>query len=114
MHEAAIAQNIIQAVEQRLAQGDISGRVAKVFLQVGRLRGVVAENLKFLFGVLAQGTKLDGVLLEVESVPIRASCADCQASMEIEELFFRCSRCGSGRLRMLSGDELQISAVEVE
>jgi hydrogenase nickel incorporation protein HypA/HybF len=114
MHEASIAQNIILTLEQRIEQGEIEGRVSKIFLQIGRLRGVLEENLKFLFGVLSRGSPLQGSLLEIETIPIRANCLKCKSIFEAGELGLLCTRCYSNEVEVVSGTELLISAVEVE
>ena len=114
MHEATIAQNIIQAIEQRIEGGEIDGRISKIFLQVGRLRSIVGENLKFLFEVLSEGSPLEGSQLEIETVPVRAKCRKCQEYFEIEDLGFLCSRCLSAEVEVITGTELLISAVEVD
>lgn len=114
MHEASIAQNIIQALEQRIEQEEIDGRVSKIFLQIGRLRGVFPENLKFLFGVLSEGSPLAGSQLEIEMIPARAICLKCMDIFEASELGLLCTRCCSNEVELVSGTELLISSVEVE
>lgn len=113
MHEASIAQSIIEAVEQRLAERKIEGRVESVSIRVGRLTAVVPANLSFLYGVLAEETSLAGSRLEITMVPIRGECNACGASFIIEDCCFLCSGCGSPDLKLLSGRELELEAVEV-
>lgn len=114
MHEAAIAENIIRSLEETLAERQVPGRVRRVFLQVGRLRGVVADNLKFLFDVLARGSRLEGAGLEIEWLPIAGHCRSCQADFDIEDLVFFCPRCQSAQVEIVRGNELQISGLEVD
>ncbi len=114
MHEASIALSIIKAVEQQLAGGKIAGRVETVSVRVGRLTAVVPDNLKFLYGVLAEDTPLAGSSLEITMVPVRGTCRACGISVEIEEPCFLCSGCGSPDLELVSGRELELFAVEVD
>jgi hydrogenase nickel incorporation protein HypA/HybF len=114
MHEATLAQNIIEDIERRFEKGEIAGRVRSVSLSVGRLTSVVPENLVFLFQVLAKGSVLEGAQLDIERVPIRARCKACNARFEIEDVYFSCRQCGSPKLEMLSGSELIIESVEVD
>jgi hydrogenase nickel incorporation protein HypA/HybF len=114
MHEAAIAENIVGSLEQELSRQAIEGRIVKVFLQVGKLRAVVAENLKFLFQVMARGSRLEGAALEIEPVSIKGRCQACASEFEIDDMMFFCPRCHSGRIDLLNGNELQITGVEVE
>jgi hydrogenase nickel incorporation protein HypA/HybF len=114
MHEASIAQSIIETIEGRIAAGDITGRVRAITLTIGRLTTVVPDNLCFLFQVLAEDTVLNGVKLEIDHVPIRVVCRACRARYEIKDVDFRCPRCNSPDLDIVSGRELMIESVEVE
>ncbi len=114
MHEATLAQNIIDDIESRIEAGEISGRIRGVYLSVGRLTSVVPENLSFLFQVLAEGSALEGALLEIDRIPIRARCRSCGDSFEIDDVYFSCKGCGSPDLDILSGSELLIESVEVD
>jgi hydrogenase nickel incorporation protein HypA/HybF len=114
MHEASIATHLIQAVERRIDEGEITGRVRSIFLRVGRMTAVVPDNLRFLFGVLAEGSAVEGAELEIEEVPIRGRCRACEAEFEIHDICFFCSQCGSSDVDITSGRELMIVAVEVD
>lgn len=113
MHEASIARDVIETVEDRIARGQLSGKVEAVCLRVGRLTAVVPDNLRFMFRVLSEGTALEGARLEIEHVPVRGRCRDCKAEFEISEVYFRCPGCGSAEVEILSGSELMLDAVEV-
>jgi len=114
MHEAGIAQNIATAIQERIASGEISGRVRTICLRVGRLTAVIPDNLRFMFEVVTRDTELAGVQLEIELIPVRGHCAACNADFEIDEVNFWCNACHSPRVTLLSGQELSITAVEVD
>jgi hydrogenase nickel incorporation protein HypA/HybF len=114
MHEVAIAQGVIDEIQELSRSGQVSGRVSAVCLRVGLMTAVVHENLRFCFGVLAEGTTLEGARLEIETVPIRAACRACGARFEIQDAWFLCSGCSSTEIEILSGRELEIQAVEVD
>jgi len=113
MHEASIAQNIIETVQRQLTERKIKGRVESISIRLGRLTAVVPDNLSFLYGVLAEGTSLAGSCLEITMAPIKGTCNACGAGFEIEECCFLCSGCGSPDLQLLGGRELELEAVEV-
>jgi hydrogenase nickel incorporation protein HypA/HybF len=115
MHEASIAQNVIDSVLLLIERGDVQGKIAKIYLRVGKLTAVVPDNLQFMFGVLAEEGPLDGVKLEIEEVPLRARCAACDETFEMqEEIRLICPKCGSTDTRFETGRELLIDAVEVD
>jgi len=113
MHEASIAQAIMGEIERQLDEGKILGRVQTVYLRIGQLTAVVTDNLRFMFEVIAKDTVFEGVELQIEDVPVRGVCRDCEAAFEIEELRFSCLQCGSGEVDIVSGRELMIEAVEI-
>jgi len=115
MHEASIAQNVIESVLRLIEDGTVRGTIKSVSLRVGRLTAVVPDNLTFMFGVLAEGGPLAGVSLNIEEVAIRASCQACQASFEMADQFrVWCPSCESSDVRIETGRELLIQSVEVD
>jgi len=108
MHELALAESIVDAVMERV--GD--ARVVTVRLRVGRLAAVLPDSLRFCFDVCAQGTPLEGAALTIVDAPGRGACRACGAEIEIGDLLARCP-CGSARVEVIGGEELQLEAVEV-
>ncbi|HDR06347.1 MAG TPA: hydrogenase maturation nickel metallochaperone HypA, partial [Candidatus Coatesbacteria bacterium] len=49
MHELAVTQEIVRAVEEELAKLPAGSRLVKVQLLLGRLTGYVAESLEFCY-----------------------------------------------------------------
>jgi hydrogenase nickel incorporation protein HypA/HybF len=110
MHELAIAQAIVQIA------GDHAGdrRVAKVEVRVGRLRQVVPAALEFSFGLVAEGTAVEGADLAIEEVPAAGRCRGCGAESELDAFPLRCAACGGLDLELLRGEELLVDALELE
>ena len=113
MHELAIAQSILaitlEEVEEHSAQ-----QVHSITLRLGAMTGVEPEALRFCFSILAEGTKASGAMLQFVLVPLMARCAECKNEYAIDRYQFFCPDCGSARLEMLSGRELQVDHLEVE
>ena len=106
MHELGITRNLVTLVAER-AQGR---RVRRVWLEIGTRTALMPEAVRFCFDVVARGTALEGAALTIVEIAPGLQCQDCgeQAAGAI------CVRCGSGRLRQRSGEELNIKAMEVE
>ena len=112
MHEAGIALNLIEAVQQRLAS-DPGARVAVIHVRVGELSGVSADALDFAFECLAPSTSLAGARLVFDQVPLTVVCDACGQTSPVEDLVFRCGVCGSERTRVASGRELEVRTLEL-
>ncbi len=113
MHEAGIALNLIEAVEQRL-ESEPGARVSHIHVRIGELSGVSAEALEFAFSCLSAGTPLAGVSLVFEHVPLQVACEACGRTSVVEDLVFRCPACGSEKTRVASGHELEVRSLELE
>jgi hydrogenase nickel incorporation protein HypA/HybF len=90
------------------------GDVRIVRVDVGWLSGVVAESLEFCFQALVAETELQNCRLCLNSVPLRLACAECQDTFESRGDIFRCPVCNSGRTKVVSGMELQVTEIELD
>jgi hydrogenase nickel incorporation protein HypA/HybF len=112
MHEAGIALNLIEAVQQRLA-AEPGARVAAIHVRIGELAGVSTDALDFAFECLSASTRLAGARLVFDRVPLTLACDACGQSTPVEDLVFRCGACGSERTRVVSGRELEVRTLDL-
>ncbi len=112
MHEAGIAQTLIEAVQQRLLS-EPGARVAAIHVRVGELAGVSTDALDFAFECLAASTSLAGARLVFDAVPLTLSCDACGRVSVVKDLVFRCAACGSERTRVASGRELEVRTLDL-
>jgi hydrogenase nickel incorporation protein HypA/HybF len=105
MHEAAIAAGILE-----LAAAQAAGRpVAAVGVRLGEFTGVVREALEFAFEALTGG----GVRLEIEMVPLAASCPECGWSgVPVREFCFICPQCAAPA-DVSAGREKQVAWIDL-
>jgi hydrogenase nickel incorporation protein HypA/HybF len=108
MHELAITQSIVDAITERVD----TDRVTAVRLEIGALAGVLPDSVSFCFGLVAEGTALDGASLEITRPKGRSRCRECGSEFEHDDPIASC-RCGSVDLDVLAGRELRIVSVEV-
>ena len=80
MHEAGIVEDLIKSIRERIGEGK-SGRLKKIYVQLGKATGVSEDSLKFWFEDLSRGTELGGVSLDVTVVPGKQITVD---SLEVE------------------------------
>jgi hydrogenase nickel incorporation protein HypA/HybF len=114
MHELSIALSIVEgAEEEALRQG--GERVTAVYLRLGPLSGVVREALTFSFDLATEGTRLAGARLIIDDVLVRIYCETCRAEGDpVAEHCLHCARCGGSACKVVSGDELELAALELE
>ena len=108
MHELGITQEVIAIAVER-ARGR---RVLRVVFEVGKLAGVFPDAVRFCFDACAQGTAVEGAVLEVVETPGLARCRACGSEVPLEQPFGRCG-CGNTDLEWLTGDELRVRELEL-
>jgi hydrogenase nickel incorporation protein HypA/HybF len=136
MHELSIASAIVDTALRHAA----GRRVTQVSLQVGALRQVVPDSLRFYFEIVARDTACDGARLELEPITAWLRCPTCghewdpappavesgastaarlgYASLGHEALepmlpAFRCPACERADTEVLRGGELEVESIEV-
>ncbi|RKQ64000.1 hydrogenase-3 nickel incorporation protein HypA [Thermovibrio guaymasensis] len=115
MHETSIAMGLLNSLEE-LAEREKAKRVVKVKVKIGKLSGIVVDSFVFAFNALKeQSQKLKETELVVEEVPITYRCKDCNHTFQTESVFFpECPKCGSLKLELISGEELEVVNAELE
>ena len=118
MHELSIVTSIVETVTETLAALPDSSRGARVLevrLRVGALASVIPESLEFCWGIVSEGTPLEGSRLAVNVLPVVVHCAPCGIDSELEGVqSFRCPQCGEPCYDLRQGRELEIEAIEID
>ena len=114
MHELSIALSIIEGAQEE-AERQGNAHIEAVHLRLGPLAGVVREALTFAYDLACEGTTLHGSRLIIEEVPITFLCSECAVERtQISVQIMNCSVCGTPAAQVLTGTELEISALELE
>ena len=113
MHEMGIAMQIIEIAVASIPVDLKNAQVKKVNIKVGKLSAVVPESLHFCFQIATQDTPLSDAELNIEEIPLRIRCTDCNAEWIANEPVFLCRKCNGKSVKMLSGRELDITSIEV-
>ena len=113
MHEVSIVEALLETVraEMRSRPGSI---VRAVRIRVGSLRLVDPAVLKFSYAAAVRDTTLAGSQLAIQQVEASARCDVCSLEFPVEESWFECPRCHSLNARLLNGDELLLTSLEIE
>ncbi len=110
MHELSITRNVVAIACEHAG----TRRVHSVHLRVGALSGIDPEAVRFCYDLCTEGTVAAGSRLEIEQVPGRARCDECQKELPLEAPIALCPCERRATLTRLGGDELLVTAMEVE
>ena len=113
MHELSIALSMIDvAAEESERQG--GGRVVAIHLRLGALSGVVPEALLSAWDLACESSPLEGCRLVIENAPIIIYCAACAGERPVRSIQeMSCADCGAPAIRVVSGREMEIVALEL-
>jgi hydrogenase nickel incorporation protein HypA/HybF len=113
MHEMALAESLIQLVEEEGRKQGFT-RVRVVRLEVGAFGAVEPEALRFCFDAVTRGSIAEDAALDIVALPGAGWCLDCARTVAIAERFGACPECGGFHVQMSAGEELRLKELEVE
>ena len=113
MHEVAIVNDLFRIIHE-VAEKEQIKRIDKVHFSIGKMMQVVPDLFRFAFDSAKEGTIADQADLEIEFLPVKMRCKDCQNEFEVENNQFRCPACSGTDLDLIQGRELYIKSIEGE
>ena len=113
MHEAALAQAIVEIVVER-SKRDSFLRAKVVRVTLGELSHVMPEALALGFRSAAAGTAAEGAHLDLIRSPGKAWCMDCAIEVSIPSRISPCPICGGGKVVVTGGEEMRVTELEVD
>ncbi len=113
MHELSLAMSVREIVEDA-AEKNGAARVREVNIVVGEFSSVSVEALEFAMEVAKKGTVFEQANINIKSVKTILSCGQCMAETAMEDYVFRCGACGSGAVRIISGDRMYVDSIDIE
>ena len=113
MHEMALAEGVLQILEDQARAQDFS-RVKTVWLDIGELSHVDPEAIRFCFEAVVKGTIAADATLEIHRTPGRAWCHDCGHAVAIKSLIDPCPDCGGHKMHVTDGDDMKVKELEVD
>ena len=113
MHELSIAISLVESAQEEAVK-HAAAAVSAVHLRLGPLSGVVKEALLFSYGLVVEGTPLQGSQLIIEEMPVIVFCPVCRERRPIRSLqSFCCAVCNAPATQVVQGRELEVVALEI-
>jgi hydrogenase nickel incorporation protein HypA/HybF len=113
MHELGIAASILDCVEAE-KQRRLGQHISKVGVRIGELSGVDVDALQFGFECLVKDTEFEPLTLDIEQMPRVQRCPQCGNEFRMTDYDPRCPGCGDFMTRCVSGEELDITYMELD
>jgi len=113
MHEASIAQNMLEIAEENCKKAGYS-RIESIRLRIGRASGIMPDALLFAFDAVKIDTIADKATVIIDEVPVSGLCSNCSKEFVTENAYVLCCpECGSNSFKTKTGRELEIVDMEV-
>jgi hydrogenase nickel incorporation protein HypA/HybF len=110
MHELAVTENLLQ-LALRHANGC---RITDLYVVIGQLSSLIDDSVQFYWDIISEGTPAQYAKLHFRRVPAEMECVACEYRYPLRAEQMACPACGSVQVRLISGDEFYLDAIDVE
>jgi hydrogenase nickel incorporation protein HypA/HybF len=113
MHELSVTESILE-ISIRHAHQANAKRITNLYLVIGQLASIVDDSVQFYWDIVSKGTIADGAILHFKRLPATIACLDCNHQYTPGNNGFSCPMCNSDHVKVISGDEFFMEAIDVE
>jgi len=113
MHELPVAQSILDIALKHAQKAD-ARRILVLHIVMGELSTLVDDSIQFYWDLIAENTIAQGAKLQFERVPAEFQCMVCFEKFKPDGREYACPRCGSLGVKIISGEEFSLAAIDVE
>lgn len=113
MHELSIVENVFAGV-MSYAEKNNAIRVLEISLRIGQLSGITEESLLLYWEAVSKGSSAQNAVFRIRRIPAVLACARCGKEFAYTQLARTCPFCGSIKLTVPAGNELEIDSVTIE
>jgi hydrogenase nickel incorporation protein HypA/HybF len=110
MHELSIATSIIEIAEDFAREKHVE-KIRKIEVEVGKLSGVVCDNLIFALDIAVKDTVLDGAEIIIDETEGRSVCNPCGTEFVNNDWYTPCPGCQSLDFEITAGKELRVRSI---
>jgi hydrogenase nickel incorporation protein HypA/HybF len=113
MHELPITENILE-ISLRHAQQANARKIITIYLTIGELASIVDDSVQFYWEIIAKDTIAEDASLKFKRIPAMLQCQECSLRFAPSEDDFSCPDCNSLKVKVVSGNEFYLEAIDVE
>jgi hydrogenase nickel incorporation protein HypA/HybF len=113
MHELPVTESILEIALRHANQAN-ARRITNLYLVIGQLASIVDDSVQFYCDIISKDTIADGAILHFHRLPAILLCLDCNHQFTPTGDGFSCPECSSYHVKVVSGDEFYMEAIDVE
>lgn len=113
MHELTITESLLEIALRHARNADAS-KITDLYLVIGQLATVVDDSVQFYWDIIAKDTPAEGAALHFKRTPTEILCLDCNHQYKPEDNNMACGKCDSIHVKIISGEEFFLEAINIE
>ncbi len=113
MHELSVTESILEIALRHAKQAN-ARRITNLYLVVGQLASIVDDSVQFYWDIISKDTIANGAILHFQRIPAAFLCLQCSHQFNPAGDGFSCPECHSDRVKVVSGEEFFMKAIDVE
>jgi hydrogenase nickel incorporation protein HypA/HybF len=113
MHELSVTESILE-IALRHANQSSAKRITNLYLVIGQLASIVDDSVQFYWDIISKDTIAEGATLHFKRLPAQLICLDCKQQYNPRSDNFGCPNCKSDHVKIVSGDEFFMEAIDIE
>lgn len=104
----------VREIVEDAARQNGSEKVNEVNIVVGEFSSVSTDALEFAMEVAKKGTVFENAKINIKSTKTILTCSQCNSETAMEDYIFKCGACGSGAVKIVSGDRMYVESIDIE
>ncbi len=112
MHELSVTESILD-IALRHAEKAQAHKITALYLVIGQMASIVDDSVEFYWDMIAKNTIAEGARLNFRRIPTEFLCLDCGNRFNPPPGTFACPSCNSSHLKIVSGEEFYVEAIDV-
>ena len=113
MHELSLATSVRDIVENAARENN-AVTVKEVNLVVGDFSSVAVDSLQFAMDIVKKGSVFENAKINIRSAKAVLLCSECNSESDMADYILKCGKCGSGAVKVISGDRMYVESIDVE
>ena len=113
MHELSVTESILE-IALRHANLAKAQKITQLYLVIGQLGSIVDDSVQFYWDIISKDTIAEGAVLHFRRLPAKFLCLECNHEYTPDGNGYACPACASERVKVISGEEFFMEAIDVE
>lgn len=113
MHELTVTESILE-ISLRHARDANADHITNIYLVIGQLASIVDDSVQFYWDIISADTIAAGARLHFKRLPATLTCLDCNHTFNPNANGFSCPSCNSDHVKVVSGDEFYMEAIDID